>query len=308
MSTAMGISGQPFIGADIPGFTANPTPELAVRWMQYGAMTPFCRCHNKKGERDQYPWSFGPGVEKRSRAALALRYRLLPYIYSSFIAASETGEPVQRPLVYDFQNDRHARETDDAYLFGDALLVAPVLGPGQTARHVYLPQGTWVDWHTGESHAGGQYITASAPLDRIPVFARGGRVIPTHVAAITSTMGFYPDVLELHVVVPEEEGEFFSQLHEDDGVSDAFVQGRFLRTMFRLTRRGDRVVLSSNVTGEGFPEFRRRALRLVFRGCAVDRVEVNGGTFHTPGGRIEFENRGDRFEVSFSVPVDRGAA
>jgi alpha-glucosidase len=70
MAMGMGISGQPFIGADIPGFSANPTPELAVRWMQYGAMTPFCRCHNEAGERDQYPWSFGPGVEKRNRAAL----------------------------------------------------------------------------------------------------------------------------------------------------------------------------------------------------------------------------------------------
>ena len=103
MAMGMGVSGQPFIGADIPGFSANPTPELAVRWMQYGAMTPFCRCHNEAGERDQYPWSFGPGVEKRNRAALELRYRLLPYIYSAFFRASETGEPIQRPLVYDFQ-------------------------------------------------------------------------------------------------------------------------------------------------------------------------------------------------------------
>jgi alpha-glucosidase len=300
MAMAMGISGQPFIGADIPGFSANPTPELAARWMQYGAMTPFCRCHNEAGERDQYPWSFGPGVEKRSRAALELRYRLLPYIYSAFMRSSETGDPIQRPLIYDFQHDRHARETDDAYMFGDALLVAPVLAPGQTARHVYLPQGTWVDWYTGERHAGGQFITAAAPLDRIPLFARGGRIIPTYEAAPSSTMDHHPELLELHLVVPDEDGEFFSQLHEDDGISNAFQSGAFLRTIFCLTRHRDRIRVSARVAGHGFPEFRRRALRLVFHGCSVDRLELQEGEIRVNGGYVELENHGEGFELSFS--------
>ncbi len=266
MAMGMGVSGQPFIGADIPGFSLYPTPELAVRWMQYGAMTPFCRCHNESGELDQYPWSFGPGVERRSRAALELRYRLLPYIYSAFMRASETGDPIQRPLVYDFQDDRHARETDDAYLFGEALLVAPVLEPGQTARHVYLPKGTWVDWETGERHEGGQFITSPAPLDRIPIFARGGRVIPAYPTAPCSTMDHYPELLELHVIVPEDNGEFHSQLHEDDGISNAHVDGHFLRTTFFLSRKNDRVRLTATVAGSGFPEFRRKRFHLVFRG------------------------------------------
>jgi alpha-glucosidase len=301
MAMGMGVSGQPFIGADIPGFSAKPTPELAVRWMQYGAMTPFCRCHNEAGELDQYPWSFGPGVERRSRTALELRYRLLPYIYSAFVRASETGEPVQRPLVFDFQDDRHVRETDDAYLFGDALLVAPVLEPGQTARHVYLPTGTWVDWGTGECHAGGQFITAAAPLDRIPIFARGGRVIPTYATPPSSTMGHYPELIELHVIVPDEEGEFHSMLQEDDGVSRAYESGGFLRTTFSLTRTGNRVTLRGAVTGQGFPEFRRQAFRLLFRGRSVDKVEVAGAVARARDGRIELGNRGESFELSFVV-------
>jgi alpha-glucosidase len=301
MAMGMGISGQPFIGADIPGFSANPTPELAARWMQYGAMTPFCRCHNEAGERDQYPWSFGPGVEKRSRAALELRYRLLPYIYSAFMRSSETGEPIQRPLVYDFQHDRHARETDDAYLFGDALLVAPVLAPGQTARHVYLPQGTWVDWYTGERHSGGQFITAAAPLERIPLFARGGRIIPAYATAPASTMDHYAELLELHVVVPDEDGEFFSHLHEDDGISNAFVSGAFLRTTFCLTRQRNRIRISARVAGQGFQEFRRRTLRFVFHGCAVDKLELAGGELRVNNGQAEVENRGEGFELSFLV-------
>ena len=301
MAMGMGVSGQPFIGADIPGFSAKPTPELAVRWMQYGAMTPFCRCHNEVGELDQYPWSFGPGVERRSRVALELRYRLLPYIYSAFVRASETGEPVQRPLVYDFQDDRHARETDDAYLFGEALLVAPILEPGQTARHVYLPTGTWVDWDTGERHAGGQFITSPAPLDKIPIFARGGRVIPTYGTAPSSTMGHYPEVLELHVILPEEDGEFHSHLQEDDGISDAYARGDFVRTTFSLSRTGDRVRIAADVSGDGFPEFRRKSFHLLFHGGAVEKVEIGGVETRARGGRLELENCGESFSLSFGV-------
>jgi alpha-glucosidase len=302
MSMGMGVSGQPFVGADIPGFAITPSAELAARWMQYGALTPFCRCHNEAGQPDQYPWSFGPGVEKRSRAALALRYCLLPYIYSAFMRASETGDPIQRPLVYDFQHDRHARETDDAYLFGEALLVAPVFKPGQTARHVYLPHGTWVDWHTGERHAGGEFITAAAPLDKIPLFARGGRVIPTYESAPLSTMGHYPEVIELHLIVPDEEGEFHSHLHEDDGATNAFREGAFIRTTFHMQRRGTRVSLSATTEGQGFPEFRRKRFVLVIHGWrAGTRVDINGHEARTENGRTAFENRGEPFEVVFTA-------
>ncbi len=301
MAMGLGVSGQPFIGADIPGFSLKPTPELAVRWMQYGAMTPFCRCHNELGEHDQYPWSFGPGVEKGSRAALELRYKLLPYIYSAFMRASETGDPIQRPLVYDYQSDRQARETDDAYLFGEALLVAPVLQPGQTARHVYLPRGTWIDWHTGERHAGEQFVTAEAPLDRIPVFARGGRILPAYAAPPCSTMDYQPEVIELHVIVPEEDGEFESTLHEDDGLSDAHLAGQFLRTTLTLSRQHDRVRITSKTAGDGFPEFRRRRFQLVLRGCTVDKLELGGIETRVRNGRVEFDNRGEPFEASFAV-------
>lgn len=301
MSMGMGVSGQPFIGGDIPGFTATPTPELAVRWTQYGALTPFCRCHNESGERDQYPWSFGSGVEKLSRAALALRYRLLPYIYSAFMRSCETGEPVQRPLVFDFQDDRHARETEDAYLFGDGLLVAPVLAAGQTARHVYLPAGTWIDWHTAERHAGHQYVTVAAPLDRVPLFARGGRVVPTDPSGARSTMDHHPSLLELRVAVPDEDGEWYSQLHEDDGLTDAHDKGAFLRTNFCLTRHGDHGRLTAKVTGKGYPEFRRRAFRVVFPGTCVEKIELVGGEVRGHDGFVELDNRGESFDLRFVV-------
>ena len=301
MTAGMGVSGQAFIGGDIPGFMSSPSAELAARWTQYGALTPFCRYHSERSEPDKYPWSFGPGTEKLARTALELRYRLLPYIYSAFVTASETGAPVQRPFVFDFQHDRQAWETDDAYLFGEALLVAPVMAAGCTARHVYLPPGTWVDFYTGERHVGGQFITASAPADRIPLFERGGYVIPMYEHAPSSTMDHYPELLELRVIVPDEEGETLSMLQEDDGLSNAFASGAFLRTTFNVTRRGDRVTVTLCTSGNGFREFRRSRLRIRLIGFAGDQLELNGSPIRVQNSVFDYENRGEAGSFSFSV-------
>ncbi|HYP97162.1 MAG TPA: TIM-barrel domain-containing protein [Polyangiaceae bacterium] len=301
MTAGMGVSGQAFIGGDIPGFMSSPSTELAARWTQYGALTPFCRYHSERSEPDKYPWSFGPGTEKLARAAIELRYRLLPYIYSAFVNASETGAPVQRPLVFDFQHDRQAWETEDAYLFGEALLVAPVTSPGCTARHVYLPAGSWVDFYTGQRHAGGQLITALAPADRIPLFARGGYVIPMYERAPMSTMGHYPDLLELRLIVPDEDGDTESVLQEDDGVSHDYSSGAFLRTTFLVSRRGARVIVTVRTSGDGFPEFRRTQFRIVLDGFTGDHVELNGTTIDVQNTQFYCENRGESASFSFSV-------
>ncbi|HEX6764835.1 MAG TPA: TIM-barrel domain-containing protein, partial [Polyangiaceae bacterium] len=94
MALGMGLSGQPFVGADVPGFAGQATSELAARWFAYAALTPFCRCHHQMGSGPHYPWSFGPEVENVARAALSLRYRLLPYLYTAFRLSAETGAPV----------------------------------------------------------------------------------------------------------------------------------------------------------------------------------------------------------------------
>jgi alpha-glucosidase len=296
MAAGLGISGQPFIGADIPGFAGTPNPELAARWFQYGTLTPFSRCHAVMGEPDQYPWSFGDAVEKLVRESLELRYKLLPYLYAKFWDAHETGAPIQRPLLYDFQHDPAAREADDQFLLGDALLVAPVLKPGQTARTVYLPKGTWYDWHQGDPYVGESYVTAPAPLDRIPLFARGGAVIACHETTLQSTAEHQTESLELHLFVPAEDVELRSILHEDDGKTKAHEKGAFLRTTFTTTRRGRELRLRGVVTGQGYPEHRRRRFTLVVHGN-VQKVELNGHELPATAGRASFDNRGESFEV-----------
>jgi len=301
MAQGLGLSGQPFVGADIPGFFATPTAELMVRWMQYGALTPFARGHNCERFDDQYPWSFGPGVEALCKAALELRYRLLPYIYSAFVVASETGEPVQRPLLFDFQQDRQARETEDQYLFGRSLLVAPIVRPGVVARNVYLPEGSWVDWYTRETHAGGQYRTFAAPLEHIPLLVRGGHVLTTHPEIPVSTAGLAPKVLELLVAVPLEEGSFSSELQEDDGQTFAATRGARLRTRFTLVRRGSQVTLQARTEGAGFPEFAREQFSLVLLNSEGINATLDGKPVLLKGGRLRFDDSGQGFELHFDA-------
>ncbi len=265
MNANLGLSGQPFVGSDIGGFAGTTTGELLVRWYQYGVFQPFMRNHLCRGSREHYPWSFGKQVEDHIRKAIELRYRLLPYIYSAFMHSAETGEPIQRPLVYDWQDDPECTENDSEFLFGEHLLVAPVLAEGQARRRLYLPAGEWRCFHTGEHFDGGQTIEVDAPLGHLPLFARGGAVIPSVEVAMT-TDGLCPEVIELHLYVPSGDGTTVSMLHEDDGLTDAWRRGEYRRTVFEVVRRGREVRISASVSGDGFPESRRRQFRLVFHG------------------------------------------
>ena len=204
--------------------------------MQYGALTPFCRNHSVIGNVDQYAWAFGDVIGDHVRTAIKLRYRLLPYLYACFLTAAETGAPVQRPLVFDYQYDGTVRDLDDQFLLGPHLLVAPVVQAGTTARQVYLPGGDWYDWHSGAAVGGARYVTVPTPMETIPIFARGGAVIPMWPEAPPSTSGYQPAVIELHLFVPLAGGTHRSMLQEDDGLTFAAGGGARYRTSFEVAR------------------------------------------------------------------------
>jgi alpha-glucosidase len=289
----------------VGGFNEAGNAELLVRWMQCGAMTPFFRNHTSVGQPDKYPWSFGPEVEELCREAIRLRYRFLPYLYAAFLEAAETGAPIQRPLVFEFQSDRQARDIEDEYLLGKALLVAPVCAPGKTRRSVYLPSGTWVDWHSGKVLEGPRRLTLDAPLQRIPLLLRGGHVLPLLPEAPESTQDLQPERIELHLAVPAGDGEFDSTLYEDDGLTFACRQGSFLRTALRVSRRGPRCTLAGAVTGKGYPEFRRGQFRLVVHGAAPARWRINGADATADGNSVVFRNAAEAFEVELELPRAR---
>jgi len=295
------VSGQAFVGADIGGFMGDTHAELFLRWMQYGVLTPFCRNHSSMGHIDQYAWAFGSAVRDLAREAVRLRYRLMPYVYAAFVRASETGAPVQRPLVFDHQYDAVVRDLDDEYLFGPDLLVAPVVAPGVTARQVYLPAGTWVDWHDGAVVEGPAFVTAATPMDRIPLYARGGAVIPMWPQAPDAADGHQPRSVELHAVVPVADGVHTSFLQEDDGASLALTRGAFRRTALTLVRAGGTVTVRGDVTGDGYPEAAREEFVLEVRGAAPTLVRVDGVEHPVQDGRVRFANGGQGFEARFDV-------
>ena len=301
MASGFGISGQPFVGADIGGFFGHSNGELFLRWMQYGALTPFCRNHSAIGNVDQYAWAWGDVIRDLAREAIRLRYRLLPYLYATFLHASETGAPVQRPLVFDYQDDLTVRDIDDAYLLGSDLLVAPVFETGVTARQVYLPSGTWYDWQSGERYDGQRYVQSPTPMERIPIFARGGAVIPMWPDAPASTAGYHPEAVELHLFVPgaDDTSEYFMQ--EDDGLTFAALDGARLRTSLEVSRRGDLVELRARVEGDGYPEFARRELHLVVHGATPAAVRLDGREIRPSSGYFVLPNSGTGFRLEFDV-------
>ena len=153
--------------------------ELYVRWMEYAVFLPVFRAHGTDVRRE--PWALGDGADLFYRAAaecIRQRYALLPYIYSQAARACWKDGMLMRPLLFDFPEDKKVAEISDQYMFGDCLMVCPIVAPGGK-RSVYLPQGTkWYDWNTTKCYEGGQKIQVEMPLDQIPVFVRAGSVIP----------------------------------------------------------------------------------------------------------------------------------
>ena len=148
--------------------------EVYVRWMQVGVFSSHVRAH---GKQDREPWTFGKEAEEICKRFLNLRYRLLPYIYTQAVLSTRTGLPMVRPMVLEFQDDPTTQRLDLQYMFGDSLLVAPVLTKNNVVT-AYLPEGTWIDFWTKEFVNGGKWVTVQAPLEKLPLFVRGGAILP----------------------------------------------------------------------------------------------------------------------------------
>jgi len=177
------VSGLPYWTMDIGGFvTANPDDpayrELYVRWFEFGTFCPIFRAHGTRTTNQNEVWSYGPEAQNTLVAYDQLRYRLLPYIYSLAWQVTNENYTLMRPLVMDFRTDTRAQNIGDQYLFGPAILVNPVTEQGATSRRLYLPQGTWYDFWTGSRIQGGHTMDAPAPIDRIPLYVRGGSIVP----------------------------------------------------------------------------------------------------------------------------------
>ena len=194
-------------------------PELYVRWFEYGAFQPNFRTHGTRNHNEV--WSYGKQAEPILEKYLRLRYQLMPYIYSLAWQTHETGAPFMRGLFLDFPGDPNVANISDEYMFGPALLVAPVTDQGATERSVYLPAGCdWFNFWTNERVHGGQRIMAPAAIDTIPVFVRAGSILPLG-APVESTNE--KQAIEKIRVYPGADAHFV--LYSDDGTTYAYEKG-----------------------------------------------------------------------------------
>ena len=285
----MGLSGVPFVGTDVGGFFGNATGELFARWMQLGALTPFCRGHSISGSERHEPWVFGAQIEAICREYLDLRYRLLPYSYSLFWEASRRGTPVLRPPLYHFSDDPGTYQIHDQIMLGPWLMAAPIYHPGRDYRSVYLPKGDWYDWWTGERIAMEQPgpILARAPLERMPLYARAGAIIPTG-PAMRHTGERPLDTLTLDLFPGG--GEF--TLYEDDGHSFAYEQGAYCTTSYALRQAGDTLTLEIGAREGGYAPPARRIV-----------VRVNGQETWRTDHTTEFDDDGEARTIVFRRPA-----
>lgn len=219
----LSLCGMAMCGSDIGGFGSDVTPELLVRFYQAAVFAPFFRNHSAVGTRRQEPWLFDEKTRDAVRKTVRLRYRFIPYIYDLARECERTGEPIVRPLVYEYPHDKMVRNICDEYLLGKFVLAAPVTVPGKFAREVYLPEGEWYDYETNEKYTGGKYILADAPLDKVPVFIRAGAILPVAEGNIQSTEDITSE--NTRILTYPGQGTFIH--YEDDNETLAYREGSY---------------------------------------------------------------------------------
>jgi alpha-glucosidase len=222
----LALSGVAWAGVDIGGFGGDTNGELLARWTEFGVFQPYCRNHTTLGTRRQEPWAFGDPYESVCREMIKLRQRLLPYLYSHFEECHRTGAPILRPLLFEYPEDETTYTADDEFLLGDALLIAPITRPGIEHRHVYLPEGTWFHYYSGERFEGPAHILAHAPLGEPAIYVKGDSPVPMGPdAAHTGERQAEP----LTLLVYPAQGVGESMLYEDAGDGFGCEEGEYAR-------------------------------------------------------------------------------
>lgn len=263
MTMNLGLSGQPFNGPDLGGFSGNAEADLWAHWVAVGALFPFSRAHAQKDTNNKEPWAFGPEVENVARTALERRYRLLPYLYTLFQEASQNGLPVMRPVFFADPKNTALRAEDRAFLLGSDLLVVP-----KWAENPALPVGTWRSVSlVGEDSTADKY----QPDLRL----RAGAIVPLG-RVIQNTTEKSLDPLTLLVCL-DAEGRATGRLYEDAGDGYGYQQGDYLATTYTAVRTGDQVLVSiAQVEGQRLRPSRSVVVRVIGEHGVVEASGVDG--------------------------------
>ncbi|MGY3570250.1 TIM-barrel domain-containing protein [Vibrio paucivorans] len=279
MGLGMSLSGLYNLGHDVGGFSGEkPDPELFARWVQNGVMNPRFTIHswNDDGSVNE-PWMH-PTVTPIIRDAMKIRYQLLPYIYDSLYQAHAHDEPMLRPTFLDHEHDENTFVENNDYLLGKDLLVASVVEEGQREREVYLPnnQNGWYDYYTGQWYSAGSTVTLDAPLERTPLLARAGSIIPTS-ERIANADAKKDNRRGLNIYPIQGVGSSTCSLFDDDGETNGYQSGEYITLDIEMTCDNSKIELSITRAGEFKPAY--DALTLNLPQGETRQLIINGETY-----------------------------
>ncbi len=236
----LSVSGVSFTGSDIGGFIETPTGELFTRWIQLGVFHPFFRVHSSGDHGDQEPWSFGDDVTKNVKKMIELRYQLLPYMYTTFWQYVTKGTPMLRPLAFLDQENPEIYYRQDEFGLGDNIVACPIDQEKETGRWMYLPKGEWYEFWTDKMYIGRNEIWAEADLSQIPMYIKGGSVIPFY--PIQQYVGEIKiEKLKLHIYNTQKEN--ISYLYEDAGNGYDYLEQQLCNTIKFEVKNFDKLLL-----------------------------------------------------------------
>ncbi|MGJ8685378.1 MAG: glycoside hydrolase family 31 protein [Nonlabens sp.] len=268
----MALSGMSFAGSDIGGFADQPTGELFARWIALGVFHPFCRVHSSGDHGDQEPWTFDENVTNITRKFVELRYKLLPYLYTTFWQYAEEGTPMLKSLVVYDQEDAQTHYRNDEFMYGDKFLVCPVLEPNAKGRRMYIPRGEWYNFWTRETISGGKEAWVDADIDEIPLFVKAGAIIPRY--PVMQYVGEKKiEFLTLDVFYTQ--GKEKSVVYEDANDGYDYKKGRF--SLRNLTFKGseNEMVISQYKDGKFITEYETLRFNFIGLPFEIDFVEVD---------------------------------
>lgn len=250
----LSASGVSFAGSDVGGFIGSPNGELYTRWVQMAVFHPFFRTHSSGDHGDKEPWKFDAHYVDIVREFIELRYRLLPYMYSTFWQYSQDGTPMVRSLHLEAHVDPECFYREEEFLLGDHILVCPISEEKATSRLMYLPKGQWYNYWTDEKIEGQQEISVEAPLNQIPIFIRSGAVIPEQ-PKMQYVDEFIFDELTLNMYKPDE--STVSELYEDKGDGSEYQEGDYSVKRFLSESIDTKWRIQQSIEGDYISSYQR---------------------------------------------------
>ncbi len=285
LTSTAGNIGAFFWSHDIGGHMGGRNTESYVRWVQFGATSAALRSHStRSADMDRRPWTYDKWAEDSMRISFHLRSVIFPYIYSTAWQAHNESIPMNRPLYFLTPKDEQAYKNPQEYLYGDAMLAAPVAMPGVGAKRigtqvVRFPSGLWYNWFTGEKFMGGTEIVAAADIDEFPFYIKGG--VPVPMQPYAERMASEPLKLLVVRCYPGEDGKTGKYtLYEDDGISKDYLKGKFATTGLTCSRNKDNFEITIGAAkGTYKGQLKKRAYRIELAGTSkAGSVKIDGKT------------------------------